>query len=124
MNSEENNEKQIDKLSRMEQIYSDAEKHKSVMDKIKDEDDDICAPARKIFKWALFLTWGVCLVTLVSGGDFSVAASAILFASGVYAALCVTKFIHEHKKWDTLVSVIVAVVTIALGIILLTGGRQ
>ena len=40
MNSEENNEKQIEKLERMEKIYADAERHESVMDKIETEDVD------------------------------------------------------------------------------------
>ena len=36
MNSEENNEKQIKKLERMERIYADEKKHESVIDKAAD----------------------------------------------------------------------------------------
>lgn len=123
MNSEENNEKQIEKLSRMEKIYADEKKHESVMDKIELEDEDICAPARKIFKWALLITWAACAVSLVTGGDFGIAAASILFAGGIYSGLCVTKFLHLGKKGDAVVSVIVAVATILLGILLLTGNK-
>lgn len=121
MNSEENNEKQIEKLARMERIYADEKKHDSVMDRIKDEDEDICATARKFFRWALLIVWAACAVTLVSGGDFSISAGAILITGGVYSALCITKFLAEGKKGDVVVSIIVAVATIALGILLLVG---
>jgi hypothetical protein len=119
MNSEENNEKQIEKLARMERIYADEKKHESVMDRIKTEDDDVCAIARKFFRWALLIVWVACAVTLVTGGDFSIAAGAALIAAGVYSALCVTKFLSEGKKGDVVISVIVAVATISLGILLL-----
>lgn len=123
MNSEENNEKQIQKLARMERIYADEKKHESVIDKIKDEDDDICAIARKFFKWALLVTWAACAVTLVTGGAFSLAAAAILITGGIYAGLCITKFLHENKKWDAAVSLVIAVATIALGILLLVSNH-
>ena len=119
MNSEENNEKQIKKLARMEQIYADEKKHESVIDKVEDDDEDICAVARKLFRWALLVTWLACAFTLVSGGDFSLPAAAILITAGIYAALCVTKFLHENKKGDAVTAVIIAVATIALGIVLL-----
>ena len=123
MNSEENNEKQIRKLERMERIYQDEKKHESVIDKIKDEDEDICATARKFFKWALLITWAACAVTLVTGGTFSISAAAILITGGIYSALCITKFLHEEKKWDAFVSGAVAVGTIALGVLLLVSNH-
>jgi|GEM_PF-1981561 len=119
MNSEENNEKQIDKLARMERIYADEKKHESVMDKIKTEDDDICATARKFFRWALLIVWAACAVTLVTGGDFSISAGAMLITAGVYSALCITKFLSEGKIGDVVVASIVAAATISLGILLL-----
>jgi len=119
MNSEENNEKQIEKLARMERIYADEKKHDSVIDQIKDEDEDICATARKFFKWALLIVWAACAVTLVTGGDFSISAGAMLITAGIYAALCITKFLQEGKKGDVVVSAVVAVATISLGILLL-----
>lgn len=123
MNSEENNEKQIDKLARMERIYADEKKHAAVQKKDDDDDEDICATARKFFRWALLITWGACAVTLVTGGDFSLSASAILITAGIYAALCITKFLHEKKTGDAVVSVLVAVGTIALGILLLVSNN-
>lgn len=119
MNSEENNEKQIEKLARMERIYADEKKHESVMDQIKDEDEDICATARKFFRWALLIVWLACAVTLVTGGDFSISAGAMLITGGVYAALCITKFLAEKKIGDVVVASVVAVATISLGILLL-----
>ena len=123
MNSEENNEQQIQKLARMERIYADEKKHDSVKDSIKEDDEDICATARKFFKWALLITWAACAITLVTGGDFTLAASAILIAGGIYAGLCITKFLHENKRRDAIVSIIVAVATIALGILLLVSNN-
>ena len=123
MNSEENNEKQIAKLARMERIYADEKKHESVIDKAADEDTDVCCTARKFFKWALLITWAACLFTLVGGGDFSIAAAAILITSGIYAALCITKFLHEGKKADVVVAGIVTVLTVSLGILLLVSNR-
>ena len=123
MNSEENNEKQIEKLARMERIYADEKKHGSVMDKIDEDDEDICATARKFFRWALLITWAACEVTLVTGGDFSFPAAAILITSGIYAGLCITKFLHENKKGDAVVSIIITVATIALGVLLLVSNN-
>ncbi|MBR5089587.1 MAG: hypothetical protein IK093_09165 [Ruminiclostridium sp.] len=123
MNSEENNEKQIEKLARMERIYADEKKHESVMSSIEDEDEDVCAVARKFFRWALLIVWAACAVTLVTGGTFSLSAGAMLITAGIYSALCVTKFLHEKKRGDAVVAVIVAVATIALGILLFVGVR-
>ena len=122
MNSEENNEKQIEKLNRMEKIYADEEKHESVMDKIEFEDGDICAEARKIVKWAVLITWLACAFTLVTGGDFSLSAAGILFSGGIYLGLCVTKFLHKKKKGDAVISALGAAGMIALGILLLVSG--
>ena len=117
MNSEENNEKQIKKLERMERIYADEKKHESVIDKAADDEEDVCAIARKFFRWALLITWAACLFVLVGGG------AAILITSGIYAALCITKFLQENKKADAVIAVIVAVATIALGILLLVSNK-
>ena len=107
----------------MGQIYKDEKKHESVMDQITDEDEDICAAARKFFKWALLVVWGACVVTLFTGGDFSISAAAVLISGGIYAGLCITKFLHEDKKGDVVVSIIVAVLTISLGILLLANNN-
>jgi len=107
----------------MERIYADEKKHDSVMDSIKEEDEDICATARKFFKWALLVIWAACAVTLVTGGDFSLSAAAILIAGGIYAALCIPKFLHENKRGDVIVSIIVTVATIALGVLLLVSNN-
>ncbi len=123
MNSEENNEKQIKKLERMERIYADEKKHESVIDKAADEEEDVCAIARKFFRWALLITWAACLFVLVGGGDFSIPAAAILITAGIYSALCITKFLQEKKKADAVIAVIVAVATIALGILLLVSNK-
>ena len=123
MNSEENNEQQIKKLERMDSIHADEKKHESVIDRVEDDDEDICAVARKFFRWALLITWAACAVTLVSGGDFSLPAAAILITAGIYSALCITKFLHQKKKGDTVIAVIVAVLTIALGILLLVSNN-
>ena len=107
----------------MERIYADEKKHEPVISSAGDDDEDICYTARKFFKWALLITWLACAFTLVSGGDFSLPAAAILITGGIYAALCVTKFLHENKKGDAIVSVIIAVATIALGILLLVSNN-
>ena len=122
MNSEENNELQIKKLERMERIYADEKKHETVA--VRDDDDqDVCFTARKFFKWALLVIWLACAFTLVTGGDFTLPAAGILVTAGIYSALCVTKFLNEKKTGDAVIAVIIAVVTIALGIILLTGNN-
>ena len=84
MNSEENNELQIKKLERMERIYADTEKHESVIDSIDTEPSDFCAPIRKVFKWILLIIWLACVAILITGGDFTLPASGILFSGGVY----------------------------------------
>lgn len=121
MNSEENNDLQIKKLERMERIYADTEKHESVIDSIETEASDFCAPIRKVFKWILLIIWLACVAILVTGGDFTLPASGILFSGGVYAGLCIPKFLHENKKGDAVISGIITIATIALAIILLTG---
>ena len=123
MNSEENNERLIAKLERMEKIYSDEKKHESVMSRIDDEDTDICYTARRFFKWALLVTWLACAFTLVSGGDFSLPAAAILITAGMYSGLCVTKFLNEKKTWDAVVAGVIAAAAIALGILLLVSNN-
>ena len=87
----------------MDRIYADEKKHESVIDRVEDDDEDICAVARKFFRWALLITWAACAVTLVSGGDFSLPAAAILITAGIYSALCITKFLHQKKKGDTVI---------------------
>ena len=68
MNFEDDNKKQIDKLERMEKIYADSEKHESAMPKIEaEEEEDLCAFPRKIFKWVLVFTWAACIFALVAG---------------------------------------------------------
>ena len=63
MNFEDDNKKQIDKLERMEKIYADSEKHESAMPKIEaEEEEDLCAFPRKIFKWVLVFTWAACIL--------------------------------------------------------------
>ena len=124
MNSEDNNSRQIKKLERMERIYSDEKKHDSVPEKMTEREEDICAPARRIFCWAFLIVWLACGFTLFSGGDFSITAAAVLFVSGIYSGLCVTKFINEKKKGDAAVAVIIAIATVALGIALLAGNTQ
>ena len=107
----------------MERIYADEKKHDSALDKVEDGDEDICAIARKFFKWALLITWAACAVTLVTGGDFSLSAAAILITAGIYSALCITKFLHAKKTGDAVTAVIVAVAAIALGILLLVSNN-
>lgn len=119
MNSEENNQKQIDKLSRLEKIYADSEKHESVIDRI-DADEDFCAPLRRVVKWIVLIIWVACVFVLFTGGDFTITASGILFSAAVYIGLCIPKFLHEKKKGDVIVAIIATVGCLALAIILLT----
>ena len=121
MNSEENNEKQIEKLERMEKIYADEKRHESVIDKIETEDSDFCAPLRKVFKWVLLIVWLACVAILVTGGDFTIPASGILFSGGIYSALYIPKFFRQNKKGDVVIAAIVALATIGLSVILITG---
>ncbi len=123
MNFEDDNQKQIDKLERMEKIYADAEKHDSVMDKIEaEEEEDLCAFPRKIFKAIMLVTWAACLFSVFAGADFQLPLCGILFSLGAYTALCVTKFLQKKKTADAVISVIVAVACISLGVLLLING--
>ncbi len=123
MNYEDDNQKQIDKLERMEKIYADAEHHESVMDKIDaEEEEDICAFPRKIFKVILLIVWAGCLMAVFTGADFLLPVCGVLFSLGIYTALCVTKFLKKRKYWDTVVSAITAIACISLAIILLVNG--
>lgn len=124
MNFEDNNQKQIDKLARMEQVYSDSEKHESVMDRIEAaEEEDICAFPRKIFRTIMFLMWGACVVALLMGVDLTIAICGALFSLGIYCGLSVTKFLKEQKLADAIISALIAVGTIALSVILLFGNH-
>lgn len=120
MNFEDDNQKQIDKLERMEKIYSDAERHESVMDKIEaEEEEDICAFPRKIFKYVMFLMWGASVFAVFAGVDFLLPLCGILFSLGAYCALCVTMFLKKKKRADAVISVLVACGCILLAILLL-----
>lgn len=121
MNFKDNNQKQIDKLARMEQLYKDAEKHESVMDKIEaEEEEDICAFPRKIFKTVLILTWIACIGGLMVGVDVSLVLCAMLFTLGIFLGLSVTKFLKKDKLGDAIISAVVAIAVIALSVLLLT----
>lgn len=122
MNFEDNNQKQIDKLARMEQIYQDKEKHESVMDKIEAaEEEDICAFPRKIFRTIMIFMWIACIGAVIAGVDLTIAICGALFSLGIYCGLSVTKFLKEEKLADAIISALVAIGTIVLSIILLTG---
>ena len=124
MNFEDNNQKQIDKLARMEQVYQDKEKHESVMDRIEEaEEEDVCAFPRKIFRTIMFLMWGACIVALLMGVGFTIPLCGALFTLGIFCALSVTKFLKEKKLADAIISALVAAGTIGLSIILLTGNH-
>ncbi len=121
MNFEDNNQKQIDKLARMEQLYKDAEKHESVMDKIEaEEEEDVCAFPRKIFKIIMIFTWVACIGAVIAGVDFSLALCAMLFSLGIFLGLSVTKFLKKDKLGDAIISAVVAVGAVTLSILLLT----
>ncbi|MCM1335337.1 MAG: hypothetical protein NC084_02350 [Bacteroides sp.] len=120
MNFEDDNQKQIDKLERMERIYADAERHESVMDKIEEEEEeDICAFPRKIFKYVMILMWAACIFSILAGVDFLLPLCGILFSLGVFCALSVTLFLKKQKTADAVISVVVAVGCISLAILLL-----
>lgn len=120
MNFEDNNQKQIDKLARMEKVYQDTEKHESVMDKIEaEEEEDICAFPRKIAKWLMILMWGFSLVGIAAGVEFTVLVCGMLFSLGLFCGLNITKFLKKEKLSDAIISAIVAVACIALAILLL-----
>lgn len=121
MNFENNNQKQIDKLARMEQVYTDKERHESVMDKIEEaEEEDVCAFPRRIFRGIMLFTWVACLGALVIGVDFSLALCAMLFTLGVYLGLSVTKFLKKDKPADAIISAAAAMALAALAVLLLT----
>lgn len=121
MNFKDNNQNQIDKLARMEQLYKDVEKHESVMDKIEaEEEEDICAFPRKIFRTVLIVTWVACIGALVVGVDVSLILCAMLFTLGIFLGLSVTKFLKKDKLGDAIISAVVAAAVIALSVLLLT----
>ena len=121
MNYEDNNQKQIDKLARMEQVYQDKEKHESVMDKIEEaEQEDICAFPRKIFKTIMFVMWGACILAVMAGTGLTLPLCGVLFSLGIFLGLSVTKFLKEDKLADAIISAVVAIGSILLAILLLT----
>ncbi len=120
MNFEDNNQKQIDKLSRMEKVYQDSEKHESVMDKIEaEEEEDICAFPRKIAKWLMILMWVFCLVGVAAGVEFTILVCGMLFTLGLFCGLNVTKFLKKEKLADAVISALVAAACLALAVLLL-----
>ena len=120
MNFEDNNEKQIDKLARMEKIYQDSEKHESVMDKIEaEEEEDICAFPRKIAKWLMILMWVFSLVGIGAGVESTVLICGMLFSLGLFCGLNVTNFLKKEKLADAIISALVAAACLALAILLL-----
>ena len=120
MNFEDNNQKQIDKLARMEKLYQDVEKHESVMDKIEaEEEEDICAFPRKIAKWLLILMWGFSIVGVAAGVEFTVLVVGMLFSLGLFCGLNITKFLKKEKLADAIISAVVAIACITLAILLL-----
>ena len=120
MNFEDNNQKQIDKLARMEKVYQDSEKHESVMDKIEaEEEEDICAFPRKIFKWIMIIMWAACLVGIIAGVEFTILVCGMLFSLGIFCGLNITHFLKKEKLPDAIISALVAVACIALAVLLL-----
>ena len=123
MNFEDDNRKQIDKLERMERIYADAERHESVMDKIEaEEEEDLCAFPRKIFKYIMFLMWAASIFAVFAGVDFLLPLCGILFSVGIFCALSVTMFLQKKKTADAVISVIVACACLLLATLLLVKG--
>ena len=123
MNFEEDNQKQIDKLERMERIYADAERHESVMDKIEaEEEEDLCAFPRKIFKYVMFLMWAASIFAVFAGVDFLLPLCGILFSVGIFCALSVTMFLQKKKTADAVISIIVACACLLLAVLLLVKG--
>ena len=124
MNFEDNNEKQIDKLARMEKIYQDAEKHESVMDKIEaEEEEDICAFPRKIAKWLMILMWGFSLVGVIAGVEFTILICGMLFSLGLFCGLNITAFLKKDKLADAIISAVVAIACLTLAILLLVNNH-
>lgn len=123
MEFEDENQKKIEKLERMERIYADAERHESVMDKIEEEEEeDLCAFPRKIFKYIMILMWAASLFAVFAGVDFLLPLCGILFSVGIFCALSVTMFLRKKKTADAVISVIVACACILLAILLLVKG--
>ena len=123
MNFEDDNRKQIDKLERMERIYADAERHESVIDKIEaEEEEDLCAFPRKIFKYIMFLMWAASIFAVFAGVDFLLPLCGILFSVGIFCALSVTMFLQKKKTADAVISVIVACACLLLATLLLVKG--
>lgn len=121
MNFEDNNQKQIDKLARMEQVYQDKEKHESVMDKIEEaEEEDICAFPRKIFRTIMIFMWIACIGAVIAGVELTIPLCGMLFSLGLFCGLSVTKFLKQEKLADALISGVVAAATIVLSVLLLT----
>ena len=124
MNFEDNNQKQIDKLARMEKLYQDVEKHESVMDKIEEEEEEeIGAFPRKIAKWLMILMWIFSIVGIAAGVEFTVLVVGMLFTLGLFCGLNVTAFLKKEKLADAVISVIVAVACLALAILLLVNNH-
>lgn len=120
MNFEDNNQKQIDKLARMEKLYQDVEKHESVMDKIEaEEEEDICAFPRKIAKWLMILMWVFSIVGVMAGVEFTVLVCGMLFTLGLFCGLNITKFLKKEKLADAIISAVVAAACLALAVLLL-----
>lgn len=123
MNFEDDNQKQIDKLERMERIYADSERHESVMDKIEEEEqEDLCAFPRKIFKYIMILMWAASIFAVFAGVDFLLPLCGILFSVGIFCALSVTMFLQKKKTADAVISVIVACACLLLAALLLVKG--
>lgn len=118
---EEENKKQIDKLERLGQIYADSEKHESVMSELEEE-EDICAFPRKIFKWIMIITWAACVVGLFGGIDMSLALCGMLLSLGIFCGLCVTKFLQKKKISDAVISALVCAGCIMFAVLLLIKG--
>lgn len=123
MNFEDDNQKQIDKLERMERIYADSERHESVMDKIEEEEqEDLCAFPRKIFKYIMILMWAASIFAVFAGVDFLLPLCGILFSVGIFCALSVSMFLQKKKTADAVISVIVACACLLLATLLLVKG--
>ena len=124
MNFEDNNQKQIDKLARMEKLYQDVEKHDSVMDKIEaEEEEDICAFPRKIFKTIMVLMWVACIGAVFAGVELTLPLCGILFSLGIFCGLSVTKFLKKEKLADAIISALIAAAAIGLSVLLLVGDK-
>lgn len=118
---EEENKKQLDKLARMEKIHSDSEKHESVMSELEEE-EDVCAFPRRLFKWIMAVTWAACAAAIFGGVDMSLALCGMLFSLGIYCGLCITKFLQKRKIADAVISALVCAGCIMLAVLLLVKG--